>query len=294
MNSIAATLQTLTTSVESQQQQLAELQNLLHQARQIPLIAKHTQTEDTTSEKLTPTPSRDDLDKSIDKEIPEPEGKQRGVFSGIFCCRPRFSRASGPRHIPSRPTSSLTHPAPIASNVDPDLTGFQRAVEADQESVLRFFRDFPPTAEPVDDYITDLDERCALFGEMQQLLQDHDAAPPTAALLAFFMVAPTAGIREHLATIRKHPATAPNAPNISQDMIKCRVQVKNLLAPGAISSCNTLRSPPCPTWSNNFPDIPTNRFSIPERVPPVVVNPDDAIKSNAAAWDVRATHLVIY
>src|SRR5690606_4671125 len=99
-----------------------------------------------------------------------------------------FSCASGPLHFLSIPTSSLSHCPPIARNMDPDLTDFQRAIAADRETVARFLRDIPPSAEPVHDYITDLDERCALFGEVQQLHHDLKANAPNAATLGFFMV----------------------------------------------------------------------------------------------------------
>ena len=120
--------------------------------------------------------------------------------------------------------------------MDPDLADFQRAIAADRETVVRFLRDIPPPAEPVHDYITDLDERCALFGEVQQLHHDLKADAPNAATLGFFMVAPISGIREHLAIIR----------NLPQPYMEAMLTLANLQAPGAMSSC-MLRCSTCPT-----------------------------------------------
>ena len=121
--------------------------------------------------------------------------------------------------------------------MDPDLADFQRAVAADRETVLRFLRDIPPPAEPVDDYITDLDERCALFGEIQQLHQDLGHHMPNAATLGLFMVAPISEIREHLTSVRNTP------PPLSVGQM---ASLANLEAPAAMNSC-MLCYTPCPT-----------------------------------------------
>ncbi|KAK4154572.1 hypothetical protein C8A00DRAFT_14291 [Chaetomidium leptoderma] len=150
--------------------------------------------------------------------------------------------------------------------MDPDLADFQRAVAADRETVLRFLRDIPPTAEPVHDYITDLDERCALFGEMQQLHRDLGVPMPNAATLGFFMVAPTSGIREHLAIVRNTP------PPYMVQMLDLR----NLQAPAAMSSY-----------------FPTNRSSISQQPVPMspltamLGNQGDAARSKAAALNAK-------
>lgn len=168
--------------------------------------------------------------------------------------------------------------------MDRDLADFQRAIAADREVVLRFLRDIPPTAEPVHDYITDLDERCALFGEMQQLHRDLGAPMPNAATLSFFMVAPISGIQEHLAIVRNTP------PPYMVQML----DLINLQAPAAMSSC-MLRSLPFPAWSNILIDIPTNRSSIPQQPvptsPPTTMlgNQGDVARRKAAARNVRST-----
>ncbi|KAK3308653.1 uncharacterized protein B0T15DRAFT_491219 [Chaetomium strumarium] len=89
--------------------------------------------------------------------------------------------------------------------MDSDIDHFQRAVTADRETVLAFLRDIPPPTEPVHDYITDIDERCTLSSEIRQLHEDLGLPEPNAATLAFFMVAPTSQIREHLAILRNTP-----------------------------------------------------------------------------------------
>ena len=117
--------------------------------------------------------------------------------------------------------------------MEPNLAALVRAVGVDPKAVLRFLGDSSPAEEPVHDYITDINERCALFGELQQAHQDLDTEMPNAATLGFFMVAPTSGIREHLAIIRNTPPAF-------------RVQLldhTNLKAAAAMDSC-MLRSPP--------------------------------------------------
>ncbi|KAK3900227.1 hypothetical protein C8A05DRAFT_17445 [Staphylotrichum tortipilum] len=158
--------------------------------------------------------------------------------------------------------------------MDPDLAHFQRAITADRETVLRVLRDIPPTAEPVFDYVTEVDVRCALFSELQQLHRLLNVpSMPNAATLAFFMVAPIEKIRNHLADIRKTP------PQYMAD----KLGHINLQAPDALSAW-MLRPPPY---------IPTNRSSIRQQSipmsPPTMIlgNPGDIARSKAAAINAK-------
>ena len=144
-----------------------------------------------------------------------------------------LSRASGPRHLRSLRIRHAATAHPSHATMDANLAAFEGAFAADPKTVLLVLGDISPAEEPVHDYITDINERCALFGELQQLHQDLDTEMPNAATLGFFMVAPTSGIREHLVAIRNTPPAF-------------RVQLLdhiNLKAAAAMDSC-MLRSPP--------------------------------------------------
>ena len=89
--------------------------------------------------------------------------------------------------------------------MDPIMDKFQRALAADRDTVLQFLSDNPPHTEPVFDYVTDLEERCALFAEMKQLYWERCSRNPNAAVLAIFMVAPVSEIRKRVAVMRTAP-----------------------------------------------------------------------------------------
>lgn len=76
------------------------------------------------------------------------------------------------------------------------------AVAADRETVRCLVCDIPPAAEPVADYITDIEARRRLFDELRQVYQRLYHPPPNAATLGFFMVAPISEIRVHLSTFQ--------------------------------------------------------------------------------------------
>ncbi|KAG7290736.1 hypothetical protein NEMBOFW57_000739 [Staphylotrichum longicolle] len=81
--------------------------------------------------------------------------------------------------------------------MDPDLSNqILAAVAAEPETVRRLVCDIPPAAEPVADYITDLEERCRLFDQLRQLHQKLNQSPPNAATLGFVMVAPLSEIHD--------------------------------------------------------------------------------------------------
>ncbi len=113
-----------------------------------------------------------------------------------------------------------------------DLADYHRAQAADRDMLAAFVRDLPPPAEPVHDYITDLDERCALFEELRKLHRDLGLGMPNRATLAVFMVAPTSQIREQLVIVRETPP----------EHIKQRLYDTNLKALNAMSSCMFLQS----------------------------------------------------
>ncbi len=84
----------------------------------------------------------------------------------------------------------------------------------------------PITTEPVMDYITDVDERCSLFRELEQIFQEnHLPSQLNATMLGFVMVAPIPEIKESILVIR----SAPSPP--------IQLIGVNGLAPFAVRSC---------------------------------------------------------
>ncbi|KAK4149251.1 hypothetical protein C8A00DRAFT_47097 [Chaetomidium leptoderma] len=77
------------------------------------------------------------------------------------------------------------------------------AAMADPKAMFRFASDISPPAEPVQDYITEVDARRALFDEFRAICQPYYMDAPNATILALFMVAPLSEIRTLLQTIRE-------------------------------------------------------------------------------------------
>lgn len=117
--------------------------------------------------------------------------------------------------LTSPPTpNSVTETNCIAMKTDPVTTedtiaGGLRTYAHNPQTVLRFLDDISPATEPVDDYITDVEERCNLFGKLQQLHCNFGVPMPNVATLAFFMVAPVPGIRGHLERLRDPGQASP-------------------------------------------------------------------------------------
>jgi len=123
---------------------------------------------------------------------------------------PSSTPASCPGWIPNfspNPINAIVLPASTSDpTMDAELTQqILAAVAADRETVRRLVCDIPPTAEPVADYITDLDERCQLFDDLRQLHQQVEEEAPTAAMFAFVMVAPITEIQVLLSSFRNAP-----------------------------------------------------------------------------------------
>lgn len=65
----------------------------------------------------------------------------------------------------------------------------------------------PITMEPVNDYITDVDERCFLFRQLDQILvENYPTYQLNATILGFVMVAPIAEIKEAIKVTESAPA----------------------------------------------------------------------------------------
>jgi hypothetical protein len=75
------------------------------------------------------------------------------------------------------------------------------AAMADPNAILRFADDIPPPAEPVQDYITEVDTRRALFDEFRAFLARGGNTMPNATVFAAFMIAPISEIRELLLVV---------------------------------------------------------------------------------------------
>ncbi|KAK0656157.1 hypothetical protein B0T16DRAFT_451762 [Cercophora newfieldiana] len=68
------------------------------------------------------------------------------------------------------------------------------AAMADPDAMRQFANDISPPAEPVQDYLTEVDTRRALFDELRAICQHHDVKL-NAIIFAVFMVAPVSEIR---------------------------------------------------------------------------------------------------
>lgn len=93
------------------------------------------------------------------------------------------------------------------------LDSILTAAMADPDAMRRFVNDISPPAEPVDDYITEVDTRCALFEEYRAICQDQDETP-NAAVFAVLMVAPISKIRIYLDGYK--PENSPTQPRYSE------------------------------------------------------------------------------
>lgn len=79
------------------------------------------------------------------------------------------------------------------------MARFYSAMATNPATVDCFLSDIP-TTEPVEDYVTDIDERCSIFKRLQELHREHCMLMPTAKRLGFVLVAPISNVRQHLET----------------------------------------------------------------------------------------------
>lgn len=87
----------------------------------------------------------------------------------------------------------------------PDLVNqILTAATIDRDTMRRVVDDIPPASEPVTDYITDLDERCQLFHELEENFGDR-LGFLTATVFAFVLVAPISEVRLFLSTLLTNP-----------------------------------------------------------------------------------------
>ena len=118
------------------------------------------------------------------------------------------------------------------------MAKYHSAMATNPEMVDCFLDDIP-TTEPVEDYVTDLDERCSIFEELQQLHRQRPMNMPTAATLGVFLVAPISNVRQYLEIFRGAPAHLMfGTDGLAQHAIHCM-----------------LRPRPCPNFSNIIPHI---------------------------------------
>ena len=109
------------------------------------------------------------------------------------------------------------------------------AALSDPDGMLQFANDISPSAEPVMDYITELDTRRALFGELRAFCHRHQTRPKTlnAAILAVFMVAPVTEIRAFFDSLR----------SLSEFQQRGLVNGTMNVAPEAMRSCTFFYPP---------------------------------------------------
>ncbi|KXX80332.1 hypothetical protein MMYC01_204672 [Madurella mycetomatis] len=89
------------------------------------------------------------------------------------------------------------------------------AAMADPDAMRQFANDISPPAEPVQDYLTEVDTRRTLFDELRAICQHHNIMP-NATIFAVFMVAPVSEIRTFFDCIRRESGLA----DIAHDFAK--------------------------------------------------------------------------
>ena len=123
---------------------------------------------------------------------------------------------------------------------------FLSAVAADPDTVRQVVADIPPAAAPVDDYVTNVDERRQLFSKIHQISQQR-GIPTNATLSAFVMIAPLEKIRVFVDTLRDAEYLVLSGANGG--------------ALEAIRACTYLPSP-CLTSINISLDFPKGRPAV--------------------------------
>jgi hypothetical protein len=119
----------------------------------------------------------------------------------------------GPQVAEKLRSLSVTNPDAMAKILN--------ATATDPHSMWRFAEDIPPTAEPVGDYIADVERRCHLFEEFRYRISGiHGDGEDiiTATTFACFMVAPIPELETYLsntATITQYPGSTELYANIA-------------------------------------------------------------------------------
>jgi len=76
------------------------------------------------------------------------------------------------------------------------------AAMADPDTMCRVADDISPPTEPVQDYVTDVDMRCALLDELRAFIASGNEILLNATVFAAFMIAPISEIRDFLQNVR--------------------------------------------------------------------------------------------
>ncbi len=116
------------------------------------------------------------------------------------------------------------------------LDSILAAAMTDPDAMRQFANDISPPAEPVQDYLTEVDTRRALFDELREICQHYDIRLD-AAIFAVFMVAPVSEIRTFLEDIRNIGQTRFATHTVAM------VYGTITLASSAIRACTLLFSP---------------------------------------------------
>ena len=107
------------------------------------------------------------------------------------------------------------------------------AAMSDPEAMLQFANDISPPAEPVQDYITEVDTRRALFDELRTICQHHQI-PLNATIFAVFMVAPVTEVRTFFESIPRESGLADIADDFRhRSILKGTME----MAPEAMRAC---------------------------------------------------------
>lgn len=125
------------------------------------------------------------------------------------------------------------------------VNSIHAAALADPDGIRRFVNDIPPKAEPVQDYLTDVDTRRVLFEEFRAICLEFDPLqfdPPHATMLAVFMIAPVSEIRTQLDVFRNMEQHRPQMVTAMLSRTPHAIRTCTLLVPrSSVFSLDTNR-----------------------------------------------------
>ena len=122
-----------------------------------------------------------------------------------YFCSPHPATASS--MVTFRHATTITMEQARAKLGVEGLDKFLTAAMADLDAMLHFADDISPPTEQVQDYLTEVDTRRALFDDFRAFFQYHGTVS-NATVFAAFMIAPISEIRNFLQIVRDSPLPA--------------------------------------------------------------------------------------